>query len=100
MSTLEQSYVDGGILVVPWRIKDPWEGYVPRIGDPVIERKPYAHVGEIIELLTPEQFAALPDGTALISISGQEKVKGRDDIDLDTRFGRIAWGVPDRRASR
>ncbi len=91
------SYEANGALVVPWRISDPLAGYVPRIGDPVIEHEPYAHAGEIIELQTPEEFAALPDGTLLISISGEEKIKGRDDIDLDTRFGRIAWGLPDRR---
>jgi hypothetical protein len=99
MSDDERAYEVNGELVVPWRITDPLAGYVPRIGDAVIEHEPYAHVGEVIELQTPESFAALPDGTVLISIQGEEKVKGRDDIDLDTRFGRIAWGVPDRRTN-
>lgn len=98
--TDERAYERDGVLVVPWRITDPLEGYVPRIGDPVIPHEPYKHVGEVIELQTPDEFAALPDGTLLISISGEEKVKGRDDIDLDTRFGRIAWGLPDRRTPR
>lgn len=100
MSEWERAYeAEDGTLVVPWRITDPLADYKPRIGDPVILHKPYAHVGEIIELQTLESFAALPDGTLLISIQGEEKVKGRDDIDLDTRAGRIAWGLPDRRAA-
>jgi len=33
----------------------------------------------------------------LISIFGEEKTKGVDLIDLDTRMGRLAWGLPDRR---
>jgi hypothetical protein len=62
-----------GALVVPWR------------------------VSYIIELQTPEQIEALPDGTVLRSISGETAVKGSDPIDLDTRAGRTAWGMPDRR---
>jgi hypothetical protein len=80
------AYESNGSLVVPWRVSAFW--WEP----------PSVHEGEVIELLTPEEFAALPDGTVLICIDGKEKTKGVDDIDLDTRFGRIAWGVPDRRA--
>lgn len=93
----EKAYEAEGVLVVPWRITDPWEGYKPQLGDRIIPHEPYAHVGEIIELQTPEEFAALPDGTLLISISGEEKIKGRDTIDGDTRAGRLAFGLPDRR---
>lgn len=34
----------------------------------------------------------LRDGETVFSICGDEKVKGEDDIDLDVRFGCIAWG--------
>jgi len=44
--------------------------------------------------LCPEkQFADLPDGIALHSISGKVAVKGRDAIDDDTRFGYLAYGI-------
>jgi hypothetical protein len=43
-------------------------------------------------LLTPEEFLRVPDGLELVSILGDVKVKGTDDIDQDTRFGMIAWG--------
>ena len=43
-------------------------------------------------LLTPEEFKALPDGTKLVAIDGEEVIKGKDFIDDDTRFGHIAYG--------
>jgi len=46
-----------------------------------------------MNLLTPEEFEALPDGTRLRCISGEYKTKGIDYIDQDTRAGLIAWGV-------
>jgi hypothetical protein len=70
----EKAYEADGILVVPWR------------------------VSYVIELQTPDQIAALPDGTELRSIDGSVVIKGRDPIDLDTRAGRTAWGIGDRRA--
>jgi hypothetical protein len=42
--------------------------------------------------LAPEEFRDLPDGTELLSIFGERVVKGRDDIDDDTRYG-YAYGV-------
>jgi len=30
-----------------------------------------------------------------MAIDGSVKMKGRDHIDLDTRFGYTAWGVPE-----
>jgi hypothetical protein len=47
----------------------------------------------VIQLITPVEFAALPDGTELISIMGDIKVKGIDYIDDDTRGGYLAFGV-------
>lgn len=38
-------------------------------------------------------YTSLPDGTVLTSIFGDTKIKGDDLIDLDTRFGVIAWGI-------
>jgi hypothetical protein len=50
---------------------------------------------EKLTLFTPEEVEQLPDGTELISIMGDKKVKGKDEIDMDTRFGHTAWGVSD-----
>lgn len=50
--------------------------------------------GEVASLLTPKEFAALPDGTVLVSIMGERVVKGRDAIDDDTRGGYLAYGLP------
>ena len=50
---------------------------------------------EKLYLLTPEEFAQLPDGTELESISGNVKIKGKDVIDQDTRWGYLAFGVVD-----
>ena len=44
-------------------------------------------------LLTPEEFAALPFGFELTSIDGDKAIKGEDEIDMDTRFGHLAWGA-------
>lgn len=49
--------------------------------------------GRVIELVTPEEFAVLADGTALVSILSQEVVKGVDYIDDDTRAGFLAFGL-------
>ena len=37
-------------------------------------------------------FDLIPDGTELISISGDKKIKGKDEIDLDIRLRRTAYG--------
>lgn len=34
----------------------------------------------------------IQDGSVLTDINGQESIKGTDDIDLDVRFGCIAYG--------
>ncbi len=44
-------------------------------------------------LFTPAEFEQLPDGIELECIDNTFKVKGRDDIDMDTRYGHIAYGV-------
>lgn len=44
-------------------------------------------------LLTPAEFELLPDGIKLESISGNKKIKGKDYINDDTRFGHMAYGV-------
>jgi hypothetical protein len=46
-------------------------------------------------LLTPEEFALVPDGTTLVCINGKTKIKGEGYIDQDTRAGYIAWGLLD-----
>lgn len=38
-------------------------------------------------------FNILPHGLVLTSIDGVERVKGKDEIDLTTRFGCIGWGI-------
>lgn len=47
----------------------------------------------VLLLLTPEEFAALPDGEVLTCIDDTTAVKGVDDIDDDTRGGHLAYGV-------
>jgi len=49
--------------------------------------------GKKIMLVTPEEFKALPNGTVLLDIFGTPHVKGRDEIDQDTRFGHLAFGL-------
>lgn len=44
-------------------------------------------------LITPAEFEALPDGTELTCIDDTTAIKGVDEIDMDTRFGHIAYGV-------
>lgn len=48
---------------------------------------------ENLWLFTPEEFKQLPDGIELLTINGGVAVKGKHDIDMDTRFGYIAYGV-------
>jgi len=50
---------------------------------------------EDLYLFTPEEYEQLPDGCELTSIDGSTEVKGKDYIDMDTRFGHIAFGVKD-----
>jgi len=46
-------------------------------------------------LFTVEEFNQLPDGIELNCIDDTTAIKGQDDIDLDTRFNHIAYGVLD-----
>lgn len=46
-----------------------------------------------MNLLTPEEYEALPDGTRLENIFGAIKTKGVDYIDQDIRGGYIAFGL-------
>ena len=46
-------------------------------------------------LFTPEEYNRLPDGTVLTCIDGTTNTKGVDYIDMDTRFGHIAYGLKD-----
>ena len=50
---------------------------------------------EELYLFTPEEVEQIPNGTELYSIMGMCAVKGKDTIDLDTRFGHTAFGVKD-----
>lgn len=44
-------------------------------------------------LLTVDEYNSLPDGVRLQCIDNEIAVKGRDHIDLDTRYGMIAYGL-------
>lgn len=46
-------------------------------------------------LFTEAEYNQLPDGIELESIGGSKAVKGKDYIDMDTRFGYLAYGVRD-----
>ena len=51
---------------------------------------------EELYLFTPEEYEQLPDGIELHCVmEGETAIKGKDYIDLDTRFGHIAYGVKD-----
>ncbi len=51
--------------------------------------------GRQIALITPEELPTLPDGTVLICIDGTSATLGQDEIDDDTRFGFLAYGIPE-----
>jgi hypothetical protein len=46
----------------------------------------------MIELLTPNELKAVPDGTILFDIFGMPCIAGRDHADDDTRWGYTAFG--------
>lgn len=46
-------------------------------------------------LFTKEEFDKLPDGMEFTSIGGVTAIKGKDYIDMNTRFGHLAYGVKD-----
>lgn len=46
-------------------------------------------------LFTPEEYEQLPDGIELTCIDNTTSIKGKDYIDMDTRFGYTAFGVKD-----
>lgn len=50
-------------------------------------------------LLTVDEYNSLPDGTHLQCIDDEIVVKGKDYIDMDTRFGLIAYGLTRRLVS-
>lgn len=50
--------------------------------------------GRVIHLIHEDDYRAIPDGTVLTCISGETVVKGRDVIDMDTRGGMLAYGIP------
>jgi hypothetical protein len=51
------------------------------------------NVENILWLLTPDEFKELPNGTLLRSITYEDKIKGLDYIDDDTRFGVLGYGL-------
>jgi hypothetical protein len=63
--------------------------------EPLARRDGYVWQEEddVLWLLTPDEFLKMPDGLILTSIMGKTVVKGVDTIDMDTRFGLIAFGV-------
>ena len=48
---------------------------------------------ENLWLFTPAEFEQLPNGIELFTINGGVAIKGKHEIDMDTRFGHIAYGV-------
>lgn len=46
-------------------------------------------------LFTIPEYEMLPDGFELKCINGGIRVKGKDDIDMDTRWDCIAYGIED-----
>jgi hypothetical protein len=54
------------------------------------ERSPESK--KMIYLITPEQFASLPDGVILRNFFGEARVKGRDVINDETTGGFLSVG--------
>ena len=50
-------------------------------------------------LLTEAELDRLPDGTVLMSINNQEKVKD-STLDRDVRFGVVAYGLTEKLAEQ
>lgn len=48
---------------------------------------------EDLWLLTIDEYNALPDNVQLKCIDNEIVIKGTDYIDLDTRFGEMAFGL-------
>ena len=48
---------------------------------------------ENLWLFTVDEYNQLPDGIVLTSIGGDTATKGVDYIDMDVRFGHIAYGI-------
>ena len=46
-------------------------------------------------LFTPEEYVQLPSGFELTCIDGTTSKKDVDEVDGDTRFGHLAFGVKD-----
>lgn len=46
-------------------------------------------------LFTPKEYEKIPNGTELTCIDNKTYTKGTDEIDMDTRFNHIAYGVKD-----
>lgn len=59
---------------------------------PPQERDPSKESGERVQLITMEEFKEYPEGTEFINFSGKKQVKGKDEIDLDTRNGYLTYG--------
>lgn len=85
---------DRSTWVAGWKIDGSPYRVQPESAYPVGTNPVVGHDGEYIDLLQPHQLANLPPGTVVISIFGDEAVKGRDKIDDDTRAGYTAYGIP------
>lgn len=51
------------------------------------------HPDGTLWLLTPEEWDDLPNGITVECIDGNQYTKGKDEIDDDTRFGYLAYGL-------
>jgi len=87
------------------QIRDVWKGKETgtlsrritieelRAADPVaLTRLGFGRWDENQWLVPLWVFNYIQDGEELISITDESGIKGKDDIDLDVRFGCIAWG--------
>jgi hypothetical protein len=50
---------------------------------------------EDLYLFMPEELARIPEGKVLTCIDEENYIKGKDQLDDDTRFGHTAYGVKD-----
>lgn len=67
----------------------------PRMPWILDEVAPESLRGKEIHLITEAEPRTLPAGTMLVTILGRSaKVGGSDRVDLDTRGGFLAYGIP------
>ncbi len=75
----------------------PWERRIPLDELRALDSETLHSLGfkmwdEKLRLIPLWAWNYIEDGCELVSVDGDKKIKGSDGIDLEVRFGAIAWG--------